>query len=123
MSKQICPARQQLRKVGDPDTVEKRQEKRNRIMKEQTKKPKGPLGLSVELLQNSRTSLRRAPDAPLVSYLDEDRDRYIDDGLRILEGHSKDEIKSHDQVVNNGKNASEEDDAKNKENLVGRCTI
>lgn len=97
MNKQILPAREKLRKVEDPDTVEKRHEKLNRIKKQQTKKPKGPLGLSAELLQNSRTSLRQAPNAPLASYLDEDRDkdRSIDDGLRILEGHMKDDIETH----------------------------
>lgn len=41
MNQEIAPARARLRKVEDPDTVEKRIAKRNMIKKEQAKKPKG----------------------------------------------------------------------------------
>ena len=56
---EILPTKQRLRKVEDPDTVAKRQAKREKIKQEQNKKGKGPLALSDDLLQNKRTGLRQ----------------------------------------------------------------
>ena len=87
INNEIVPARARLRKVEDPDTVAKRQAKRDRIKQEAAKKPKGVLGLSEELLQNSRSGLRQAPDTPLASYLNntKEADRSIQDDTRTLE--------------------------------------
>lgn len=87
INNEIVPARARLRKVEDPDTVAKRQAKRDRIKQEAAKKPKGVLGLSEELLQNSRNGLRQAPDTPLASYLNntKEADRSIQDDTRTLE--------------------------------------
>jgi hypothetical protein len=51
-------AKKGLRKVEDPDTVAKRIEKRNKIRQEDKVKPKGKLGLSDDLLQNTRGGLK-----------------------------------------------------------------
>lgn len=51
-------ARKGLRRVEDPDTVAKRIEKRNKIRQEDKAKPKGKLGLSDDLLQNTRGGLK-----------------------------------------------------------------
>ena len=51
-------AKKGLRKVEDPDTVAKRIEKRNKIRQEDKVKPKGKLGLSDDLLQNTREGLK-----------------------------------------------------------------
>jgi hypothetical protein len=51
-------ARKGLRRVEDPDTVAKRIEKRNKIRQEDKVKPKGKLGLSDDLLQNTREGLK-----------------------------------------------------------------
>lgn len=51
-------ARKGLRRVEDPDTVAKRIEKRNKIRQEDKVKPKGKLGLSDDLLQNTRGGLK-----------------------------------------------------------------
>ena len=59
INNEINPARERLRKTEDPDTVEKRQAKRNRIKLEQKKKKSGPLGLSVDVLQNTRGGLKK----------------------------------------------------------------
>mmetsp|Transcript_22556 Transcript_22556/g.54510 ORF Transcript_22556/g.54510 Transcript_22556/m.54510 type:complete len:126 (-) Transcript_22556:53-430(-) len=102
MNDEIAPARARLRKVGDPDTVEKRIEKRSKIKTEQSKKPKGPLGLSAELLQTSREVLRKDPNANLASYLKhrkENNDRSIDDGLKELDTPLEEDIKAHDELV------------------------
>ena len=87
INNEIVPAKARLRKVEDPDTVAKRQAKRDRIKQEAAKKPKGVLGLSEELLQNSRSGLRQAPDTPLASYLNntKEADRSIQDDTRTLE--------------------------------------
>ena len=87
INNEIVPAKARLRKVEDPDTVAKRQAKRDRIKQEAAKKPKGVLGLSEELLQNSRNGLRQAPDTPLASYLNntKEADRSIQDDTRTLE--------------------------------------
>jgi len=50
-------ARSLLRKRCDPDTVEKRQEKRERLRSSPTS-PVGPLGLSPSLLKEKRSGLR-----------------------------------------------------------------
>lgn len=92
--------RKHLRKVEDPDTVDKRKEKRDRTKMEQAKKPKGQLGLSDELLQNSRSGLRQSADAPLSSYLDENRDpRVIDANVQILREHLEQDRKVQNQVA------------------------
>mmetsp|Transcript_27325 Transcript_27325/g.56985 ORF Transcript_27325/g.56985 Transcript_27325/m.56985 type:complete len:146 (+) Transcript_27325:449-886(+) len=111
------PARESLRKVEDPDTVEQRTAKRNRIKNEQKKKPRGPLGLSTELLQSSRTSLRRTENAPLVNSCSEEvsRDQSIDDSLRVLEGLVEDEIKSHHEQMVHVENSSGEEHPEKEE--------
>lgn len=134
MNDEINPARQRLRKVGDPDTVEMRIAKRKQIKTEQAKKPKGKLGLSSELLQNSRAGLRQG-DAPLDSYLNlankkGKEDRSIDDELRMLEGHLEEDINTHAQLVKNVKARvqmvnGENDGDENKENVesANKCII
>ena len=69
---EILPMKQRLRKVEDPDTVAKRMAKREKIKQEQSKKGKGPLALSDDLLQNKRTGLRQTEKPK--GYLDNDRD-------------------------------------------------
>ena len=73
IDKEILPMKQRLRKVEDPDTVAKRQAKREKIKSEQNKKGKGPLALSDDLLQNKRTGLRQTEKPK--GYLDNDRDK------------------------------------------------
>jgi len=51
-------AKKGLKKVEDPDTVAKRIERRNKLREEDKVKPKGKLGLSDDLLQNSRIGLK-----------------------------------------------------------------
>ncbi|KAL9184667.1 hypothetical protein ACHAXT_012637 [Thalassiosira profunda] len=117
MSEEIAPARQRLRKVEDPDTVAKRVAKRERIKTEQAKKPKGKLGLSddlltntrgslrkleeaspkepkekkpefSDLLQKSRSGLRQSADAPLASYLEDSKSEGEEDGKdRTVDGN------------------------------------
>ena len=97
INNEIVPARARLRKVEDPDTVAKRQAKRDRIKQEAAKKPKGVLGLSEELLQNSRSGLRQAPETPLASYLNNTKEagRSIQDDTRTMESNLEKEIKSN----------------------------
>ena len=71
INNEINPARERLRKTEDPDTVEKRQAKRNRIKLEQKKKKSGPLGLSVDVLQNTRGGLKKG-DTPLAALIIEE---------------------------------------------------
>ena len=106
INNEIVPAEARLRKVEDPDTVAKRQAKRDRIKQEAAKKPKGVLGLSEELLQNSRNGLRQAPDTPLASYLNntKEADRSIQDDTRTLE--SKLEKDSNSNKLNDEKRRS-----------------
>jgi len=51
-------AKKGLKKVEDPDTVAKRIERRNKIKQVEKVKPKGKLGLSDDLLQNTRGGLK-----------------------------------------------------------------
>jgi hypothetical protein len=51
-------AKKGLRKVEDPDSVERRIAKRNKIRLEDKTKPKGKLGLSDDLLKNTRGELK-----------------------------------------------------------------
>lgn len=104
INNEIVPAKARLRKVEDPDTVAKRQAKRDRIKQEAAKKPKGVLGLSEELLQNSRSGLRQAPDTPLASYLNntKEADRSIHD-TRTMESNLEKEINSN-KLNENDKN-------------------
>ena len=74
INNEINPARERLRKTEDPDTVEKRQAKRNRIKLEQKKKKSGPLGLSVDVLQNTLGGLKKG-DTPLAALIEENNSK------------------------------------------------
>ena len=104
---EILPMKQRLRKVEDPDTVAKRQAKREKIKQEQSKKGKGPLALSDDLLQNKRTGLRQTEKPK--GYLDNDRDNEehtINEDMDKLETSLEKDIKTY-QLNGNGRKIEE----------------
>lgn len=117
MNDKIRPARASLRHVEDPDTVEKRMAKRAKIKQEQAKKPKGPLGLSKELLQNSRKSLRQSTGTSLATYLEQEEDdeedgrspRSVAQNIRLLQGRLEKDIKDYGDLVKIDSESDEED--------------
>ena len=105
---EILPMKQRLRKVEDPDTVEKRQAKRENIKQEQNKKGKGPLALSDDLLQNKRTGLRQTEKPK--GYLDNDREKEehtINEDIDKLATSLEKDIKTY-QLNGNGRGNDEE---------------
>jgi len=104
---EILPAKQRLRKVEDPDTVAKRMAKREKIKQEQSKKGKGPLALSDDLLQNKRTGLRQTEKPK--GYLDNDRDKEehtINEDIDKLATSLEKDIKTY-QLNGNGREVKE----------------
>jgi len=104
---EIIPTKQRLRKVEDPDTVAKRQAKREKIKQEQSKKGKGPLALSDDLLQNKRTGLRQTEKPK--GYLDNDRDNEdhtINEDIDKLATSLEKDIKTY-QLNGNGREVKE----------------
>jgi len=104
---EILPAKQRLRKVEDPDTVAKRIAKREKIKQEQSKKGKGPLALSDDLLQNKRTGLRQTEKPK--GYLDNDRDNEdhtINEDIDKLATSLEKDIKTY-QLNGNGREVKE----------------
>ena len=104
---EILPMKQRLRKVEDPDTVAKRQAKREQIKQEQNKKGKGPLALSDDLLQNKRTGLRQTEKPK--GYLDNDRDNEehtINEDIDKLATSLEKDIKTY-QLNGNGREVKE----------------
>lgn len=116
IDREILPTKQRLRKVEDPDTVAKRQAKREKIKHEQSKKGKGPLALSDDLLQNKRTGLRQTEKPK--GYLDNDRDNEehtINEDIDKLATRLEEDIKTY-QLNGNGK-------SRDKEKEKSQCII
>jgi len=63
-------ASKSLRHVDDPDTAEKRAERRKNIVEADKAKPKGPLGLTQNLLQDKRSGLKATPNSSLLNIND-----------------------------------------------------
>jgi len=115
IDKEILPTKQRLRKVEDPDTVAKRIAKREKIKQEQSKKGKGPLALSDDLLQNKRTGLRQTEKPK--GYLDNDKEEHtIIEDIDELSTSLEKDIKTYQNGNGNSR-------GKEKEPKKSQCII
>lgn len=73
-----------LKRVEDPDTVAKRIERRNKIREVDKVKPKGKLGLSDDLLQNTRGGLKSGGLENLVEKDGAAEEKLVDERQRTV---------------------------------------
>jgi len=64
-SEECLEIKSRLRRVEDPRSIKLREKKLQKVREELKKKPKGPLGLSDDVLQNQRLSLKKTPNGKL----------------------------------------------------------